>query len=138
MRTFYGFNSNRSTLYGDSLLITTESPGDPGTLLINLTMKKPSAFKWVNPGLVIGNHLIDYYSFIITKQRIKYLKYKLNMINKTYLRHIRISHYSKNISSCHVLNSHPSSNKISPYLKLKLPFLSFVIFYPPPHSPKNL
>ena len=44
---------------GDSLLLTTASLGVPGTLLINLTIKKPSGFKSVNPGLVIGNHLID-------------------------------------------------------------------------------
>ena len=30
---------------GDSLLLTTESLGVPGTLLINLTMKTPSGFK---------------------------------------------------------------------------------------------
>ena len=60
------------------------------------------------------------------------------MINKTYLHPIRTSHYSKNVSSCHVLTSHSLSNKLSPYLKLKPPLLSSGIFYPPPHSPKNL
>ena len=64
---------------GDSLLLTTEFLGVAGALLINLTMKKPSGFKWVNPGLIIGNHVIDsfitliilsyysHYSFIVTK-----------------------------------------------------------------------
>ena len=45
-----------------------------------------------------------------------------------------------------VLSCRPSSNKNSPYSKLKypsrkiiqLPFLSSVIFYPSPHSHKNL
>ena len=60
------------------------------------------------------------------------------MMNKTYLHPTRTSHYSKSISPCHVLTSHPPSKKISPYLKLKLPLLSSGIFYPPPHSPKNL
>ena len=74
MTTFYGFNSNRSTLYRDSLLITTESLGVPGTLLINLTMKTPSGFKWVNPGLVIGNHLIDSLLFHYNKAMYKIFK----------------------------------------------------------------
>ena len=74
MTTFYGFNSNRSTLYRDSLLITTESLGVPGTLLINLTMKTPSGFKLVNPGLVIGNHLIDSLLFHYNKAMYKIFK----------------------------------------------------------------
>ena len=74
MRTFYGFNSNRSTLYRDSLLLTTESLGVPVTLLINLTMKTPSAFKGVNPGLVIGNHLIDSLLFHYNKAVYKIFK----------------------------------------------------------------
>ena len=44
---------------GDSLLLTTESLGVPGIILINLTMKASSGFKWINPKLAIGNHLID-------------------------------------------------------------------------------
>ena len=44
---------------GDSLLLTTESLGVLVTLLINLAMETRSGFKWVNPGLVIGNHNID-------------------------------------------------------------------------------
>ena len=60
------------------------------------------------------------------------------MINKTYLHPIRTSDYSNSISSCHVLTSYPPSNKISPYSILELPLLSSRIFYPPPHSPKNL
>ena len=59
------------------------------------------------------------------------------MINKTYLHPIRTSDYSKKVSSCHVLTFHPPSNKITPYLKLKLLLLSSGIFYSPPHSPKN-
>ena len=74
MTTFYGFNSNRSTLYRDSLLITTESLGVPGTLLINLTMKTPSGFKLGNPGLVIGNHLIDSLLFHYNKAMYKIFK----------------------------------------------------------------
>ena len=84
---------------GDSLLLTT--------------------LESVNPGLVIDKHLIDSLLFIITKQYIKYLKYKLNMINKTYLHPIRTSDYSNRLSSCHVLTSHLPSNKTSPYSKLK-------------------
>ena len=60
------------------------------------------------------------------------------MINKTYLHPIRTSDYSKSVSSCHVFPCRPPSNKISLYLKLKLPLLSSRIFYPPPHSPKCL
>ena len=60
------------------------------------------------------------------------------MRNSTYLQPIRISHYSKSVSSCDLLAHHPASNKISLYLKLKLPLLISGIFYPPPHSPKNL
>ena len=60
------------------------------------------------------------------------------MINKTYLHPIRTSDYSKSVSSCHVLTSRPASNKIFPYLKLKLTVLSSGIFYPPLHSPKNV
>ena len=60
------------------------------------------------------------------------------MINKTYLHPIRTSDYSKSVSSCHVLTSRLVSNKIFPYLKLKLSVLSCGVFYPPLHSPKNL
>ena len=60
------------------------------------------------------------------------------MINKTYLHPIRTSDYSKSVSSCHLLTSHAPSNKISAYLKLKLPLLSSGIFYSPPHSHKDL
>ena len=60
------------------------------------------------------------------------------MINKTCLHPIITSDYFNSISSCHVLTSHPPSNKISPYSILELPLLSSRIFYPPPHSPKNL
>ena len=59
---------------GDSLLLTTESLGVPGTLLINLTMKTPSGFKLVNPGLVIGNHLIDSLLFHYNKAMYKIFK----------------------------------------------------------------
>ena len=55
-----------------------------------------------NPGLVIGKQLI-HYTFIIIKQCMKYLKYKLDMINKTYLHPIRTSDDSKLVSSCHGL-----------------------------------
>ena len=60
------------------------------------------------------------------------------MINKTYLHPVTTSDYSKSVSSFHVLASHTPSNKISPYLKLKLLVLSSAIFYPLPYSPKNL
>ena len=58
------------------------------------------------------------------------------MTNKTYLH--PTTYYSKSVSSCHVLTSHLPSNKISPYLKLKLSLLSPGIFHPSPHSPKSL
>ena len=60
------------------------------------------------------------------------------MINKIYLHPIRTSEYSKSVPSCHVSTSHPPSNKISPYLKPKLPLLSFGIFYSLPHRSKKL
>ena len=112
---------------GDSLLLTTESLGVPSALLIDLTVKPPFV-----------KHLLIHYLFIIIKQCMKYLKYNLNLINKTYLHPLRTSDDSNSISSCHVLTSHPSSNKISPCSVLELPLLSSRIFYPPLHSPKNL
>ena len=45
---------------GDSLLLTTESPGFLGTLLIDLTMKPLSGFEPPNPRLVIGKQLFQY------------------------------------------------------------------------------
>ena len=39
----------QQSFQGDSLLVTTEALGVPGTLLIDLTMKPPSGFKSVNP-----------------------------------------------------------------------------------------
>ena len=60
------------------------------------------------------------------------------MINKTYLHPIKTSQYSKSVSPCHALTSYPPSNKISPYLELKLPLLNSGIFYALPHSPKDL
>ena len=59
---------------GDSLLLTTGSLQVPGTLLINLTTKTPSGFKSVNPGLVIGNHLIDLLLFHYNKAMYKIFK----------------------------------------------------------------
>ena len=62
MTTFIGFNSNpqpSTAFQRDSLLLIIESVGVPDTLLIDLTIKPPSGFKLVNPGLVIGKHLID-------------------------------------------------------------------------------
>ena len=59
---------------GDSLLLTTESLGVPGTLLIDLTMKTPSCCKWVNPGLVIGNHSINSLLFHYNKAMYKIFK----------------------------------------------------------------
>ena len=87
---------------GDSLLLTTRFLGIPGTFLIDLNIKPPSGFEPANPGLVIGKQSI-HYSFILARQHIKYLKYKLNMINKTYLHPIRTSDYSNSVSSCHVM-----------------------------------
>ena len=43
---------------GYDLLLTTKSLGNPGTLLIDLTMKLPIGVEPANPGLVIGKHLI--------------------------------------------------------------------------------
>ena len=60
------------------------------------------------------------------------------MINKTYRHPTRTSHFTKSVSSCHVLTSHRPFNKISLYFKLKLPLLISGIFYTLPHSPKNL
>ena len=60
------------------------------------------------------------------------------MINKTYMHPIRTSDYSESVSSCYVLTFHPSSSKISLYLKLKVTLVSSRLFYFPPHSPKNL
>ena len=67
----------------DSLLVTTESLGVPGTLLIDLSIKPPSGFKSVNPGLVIGKRLIYSLHFHYNKSMYKIFN-KLNMINKTY------------------------------------------------------
>ena len=103
---------------GYSLLLTIESLGVPGTLLIDVTMKPAFGFESANPGLVIVKQLI-YYLFIITKKCVKYLKYKLNMINKAYLHPIRASDFSNSVSSYHVFTFPPPSNKSSPHLKLK-------------------
>ena len=46
--------------------------GIPGTLLIDLTTKPPSGFESANSWLVVCKQLI-HYSFILTKQCIKYL-----------------------------------------------------------------
>ena len=62
------------SFHRDRLLLTTESLGFPGTLLIKLTMKTPSGFKSVNPGLVIGNHLPDSLLFHYNKAMHKILK----------------------------------------------------------------
>ena len=59
---------------GDSLLLTTESLGGSGTLLINITMKTPRGFKSVNPGLVIGNHSFDSLLFHYYKAMYKIFK----------------------------------------------------------------
>ena len=56
---------------GDSLLLTTKSLGVPATLLINLNMKTPSGLKSVNPGLGIGNNLIDSLLFQYNKAMYK-------------------------------------------------------------------
>ena len=56
---------------GDSLLLTTESLGVPGTLLIDLTMKPASGFKSVNPVMVISKHLIDWLFFDYNKAMYK-------------------------------------------------------------------
>ena len=64
---------------GDSLLVTTEALGVPGTLWIDLTMKLFSGFKSVNPSLVIGKYLI--YSLIFHYNIAMYKIFnKLNMI----------------------------------------------------------
>ena len=46
--------------------------GVPGTLLIDLTTKPPSGFESANSWLAVCKQLI-HYSFILTKQCIKYL-----------------------------------------------------------------
>ena len=73
MVQFKSVNATES-FQGDSLLLTTESLGVPGTLLINLTMKTPTGFKSVNSGLVISNHLIDSFVFHYNKAMYKILK----------------------------------------------------------------
>ena len=65
---------------GDSLVVTTESLGAPGTLLIDLTMKPSSGFKSVIPRLVIGKHLFDSLFFHCNKTMYKIFN-KLIMIN---------------------------------------------------------
>ena len=59
---------------GDSLLLTTQSLGVPGTILIDLTTKPPDGFKSVNPGLVIGENLIDSLLFHYNKEMYKIFK----------------------------------------------------------------
>ena len=58
--TFKCLNSVQS-FPGDSLLLTTKSPGVSGTLLIDLTMKPRSRFEPPNPRLVIGKQLFHYF-----------------------------------------------------------------------------
>ena len=86
---------------GDSLVVTTESLGVPGTLLIDLTIKPPSGFKSVNPGLLIGKHLIYSLLFHYNKAMYKIFN-KLNIINRTYLHSIRTSDYSN--SECIIMS----------------------------------
>ena len=96
-------------------------------------MKSRSGFEPVIPGLVFGKQLFNY-SFILTKQCIKDLKYKLNMINKTYLHPIRTYDYSNSvfIMSCNgMLTYPPSSNKNSLHSKLKQPSRKNVSVSPP-------
>ena len=85
----------------DSLLLTTKPVGVLGTLLIDLTMKPSRGFEQANLRLVISKQLINY-SFILARQCINYLKYKLNTTNKVYLHPIRTSSYFKSVSSCRV------------------------------------
>ena len=82
--------------------------------------------------MIIGKDLIDSLLFHYNKAMCKLFKNKLNMINKTYLHPIRTSAYS---SSIYIDILSPES---SPHSILELPLLSYRIFYPPPHSPKNL
>ena len=71
------------TFQEDSLLVTTESLRVPGTLLIDLTMKLPSDFRSVNPGLVIGKHL--FYSLFFHYNKVMYKIFnKLIMIYDIY------------------------------------------------------
>ena len=73
MVQFKSVNATES-FQGDSLLLTTESLGVPGTLLINLTMKTPTGFKSGDTGLVIGNCLIDSLHFHYNKAMYKIFK----------------------------------------------------------------
>ena len=125
--------SHLQPFQGDSFLLTAKSQGITSTLLIDLTMKSPNDFEPVNPGLVFGKQLFNY-SFILTKQCIKDLKYKLNRINTTYLHPIRTSDYSNSlfIMSCNgMLTYPPPSNKNSPHSKLKQPSRKNVSINPP-------
>ena len=56
-----------------------ESPGIPGTLLIDLTMKSPSGFESANPGLVIGKQLIN--SLLIYYNKVMYKIFKIHAEN---------------------------------------------------------
>ena len=80
----------------ESLLLSTKPLGVPGTHLIDLTIKPPRGFEAANPGLVIGKHLIV--SLLLYSNNewcIKDLRYKLNMINKTFLYPMRTLTTSK-------------------------------------------
>ena len=68
------WTENRYSLNIYCLLLTTESLGVPGTLLIDLTMKPPSGFESVNPGLVIGKPLINSLFFHYKKVMYKIFK----------------------------------------------------------------
>ena len=54
----------------NSLLLTTQPLGVPGTLLIDLFTKPPGGFELASSWFEVGKKLI-HYSFILTKQCIK-------------------------------------------------------------------
>ena len=77
MTTFNGLSSNPPTLHSrfkETVYYQPTSLGVPGSLLIDLTMKSASGFVTVNPGLVIGKHLIDSLLFHSNKTMYKTFK----------------------------------------------------------------
>ena len=62
------------SLEGNSLLLTTESLGVPGTLSIDRTIKPPRSFESAYPGLVINKYLINSLVFHYNKAILKTFK----------------------------------------------------------------
>ena len=60
---------------GHCLLLTSNSLGVPGALLIDLSVKPPSGFETANPGLVIGKHLIIL--LLLHSEKAMYKRFKI-------------------------------------------------------------